>query len=263
MAPFGRSAFALNGHSNCHAVNAANRARQQQFAMWMNPYEITTLSPHPADSTRSTSKRPLNDVTNTANNDVTSKRRRERPLESKNDQRASFVNVFAFYQSTPSESVVVRSRQEIRRFARLASRASSFSQSLSQEKNDDHDFDDLFLIRPYADLADHESNRKSEHASNHDDDEKKNSRLLNRRSKRTYARKIVKQRVRVRKADFRTRRDDKSLSSDYMIARKKDVIFDKHVLSKLQNKNDNNVCSFCDVYQYFEKCHRKLIDDKY
>ena len=90
---------------------------------------------------------------------------------------------------------------------------------------------------------------------------KKKSRLLNKKDKKTYARKIVKQRVRIRKFDFRIRRDDKSLNSDYMIARKKDVIFEKHVLFELQK--NHNVCSFCDAYQYDEKCHNKFFDDKY
>ena len=260
---FDRFIFAVENRFNSVINRVNNQNRQQQFAMFVNSYEIITLFFHFVDSTRTTFKRFFNDVINIVNNDVASKKRRKRFLESKDDQRAFSVNAFAFYQFIFFEFVVVRFRQEIRRFARLASRAFSSFQFLSQKKNDDHDFDDFSFIRSYADFVDHESNRKSEHVSNHDDNEEKNSRLLNRKSKKTYAKKIVKQRVRIRKTDFKTRRDDKSLNFDYMIVRKKDVIFDKHVLSKLQNKNDNNVCSFCDVYQYFEKCHRKLIDDKY
>ena len=263
MASFGQSAFSANDLRNNHTVKVVEHARKQQFAVYVDFYETITLPPHPADSTRTTSKRPLNDVTNTANNDVASKRRRERPPGSKNDQRTSSVNALALYNPTLSESVVVRSRQEIRRSARLASRAPLFSQSLPQEENDDHDFDELFPIRPYADLAGHESDQKFEHASNRDNDEKKKSRLLNRKSKRTYAREIVRQRVRVRRSDLRTRRDDRNLNPDYMAARKKNVVFDKHVLPKLQNEHNNNVCPFCDAYQYDEKCHSKLFDDKY
>ena len=219
------------------------------------------MSFHFADSTRSTSKRFLNDVINIANNDVASKRRRERSLESKDDQRAFSINALALYNSTFFEFVVVRFRQEIRRFARLASRASSFSQFLSQEKNDDHDFDDFSIIRSYADLVDHESDQKFEHAFDQNNDEKKKSRLFNRRNRKAYARKIVKQRVRIRRSDSKTRRDDRSLNFDYMIARKKNVMFEKHVLSELQK--NYNVCSFCDAYQYDEKCHSKFFDDKY
>ena len=152
-------------------------------------------------------------------------------------------------------------RQTKRQFARFANRVFSFSQSLFQENNDDDDFDDFFFIRLYANFVDYESNHESKHVSNNENDEKKKSRLFNRKNKKTYAKKIVKQRVRIRKFDFKNRRDDKSLNFDYMIVRKKNVIFEKYVLSKLKNKN--NVCFFCDVYQYVEKCYRKFIDDKY
>ena len=138
-----------------------------------------------------------------------------------------------------------------------------FFQFLFQEKNDDHDFDEFFFVRSYADFVDHEFDQKFEHVSNRNNDEKKNSRLFNRKNKKTYAKEIVKQRVRIRKSDFKNRRDDKNLNFDYMIARKKNVIFEKHVLSKFENKNNENVCFFCNVYQYVEKCHRKFIDDKY
>ena len=46
-----------------------------------------------------------------------------------------------------------------------------------------------------------------------------------------------------------------------MIARKQDVILTKHVFDDFI-KNDN-VCSHCDIYQYFEKCRIKFFDDKY
>ena len=261
MTSFDQSAFSANDLRNNHTVKVVEHARKQQFAVYVNLYEIITLSPHSADSTRTTSKRSLNDVINTVNNDVASKRRRERSSESKNDQRAFSVNVFVLYNFTSSESVVVRFRQKIRRSARLASRASLFSQLLLQEENDDHDFDDLSFIRPYADLVGHESDQKSEHAFDQNNDEEKKSRLLNRRGRKTYAREIVRQRVRVRRSDSRTRRDGRSLSFDYMIARKKDVVSEKYVLSELQK--NHNVCPFCDAYQYDEKCHSKLFDDKY
>ena len=228
----------------------------------MNLYEIIILSFHFANSARTTSKRFFNDVIDTVNN-VFSKKRDRKTDYRKNVTSAS-QSLRAFYNSIFFEFVVVRFRQKIRRFARLASRASFFSQSLFQKKNDDHDFDEFFFVRSYADLADHESDQKFEHVSNRNNDEKeKNSRLFNRKNKKAYARKIVKQRVRIRKFNFKNRRDDKNLNFDYMIVRKKNVIFDKHVLSKLHDEHDNNVCFFCDVYQYFEKCHRKFIDDKY
>ena len=105
---FDRSIFVFNKHSNCHVVNVANHVRQQQFAMWMNFYEIIILLFHFANSTKSTSKQFFNDVINIVNNNVTSKKRRKRFLKSKNDQRVFFVNVFAFYQSIFFEFVVVR-----------------------------------------------------------------------------------------------------------------------------------------------------------
>ena len=92
---------------------------------------------------------------------------------------------------------------------------------------------------------------------------KKKSRLFNRMNRKTYAKKIVKQCVQIRKTNFKIRRDDKNLNFDYMIVRKKNVIFDKYILSKLHDKHDNNVYFFGDIYQYFEKCHCKFIDDKY
>ena len=190
-------------------------------------------------------------------------KKRDRKIEYRKSVTFASQSFRILYNSIFSEFVVVRSRQEIRRFARLASRVFFFFQFLSQKEIDDHDFDEFFFVRSYANLVDHESNQKFEHASNRNNNEKKKSRLLNRKNKKAYARKIVKQRVRIRKFNFKNRRDDKSLNFDYIIARKKNVIFDKHVLSKLHDKHDNNVCSFCDVYQYFEKCHRKFIDDKY
>ena len=90
---------------------------------------------------------------------------------------------------------------------------------------------------------------------------KKKSRLLNRKNKKTYVKKIVKQRVRIRKSDFKIRRDDRNLNFDYMIVRKNNVMFEKYVLFEFQK--NHNVCSFCDVYQYDEKCHNKFFDDKY
>ena len=268
MTSFDRFAFALNEQNNCHVVNAANRVRQQSFTMWINFYEIITLSSFlsVANLTRSTSKRFLNDIIDIANNDVASKRRRERSVKSKDDQRISSINVvFALYNLTSSVAITIfsrqESRQEKRRFARLASRVSLFSQSLSQEDDDDDEFDDLFLARFYVNLNDQkwENEIAIKHAFN--EDQKKKSRLLNRRDKKTYARKIVRQRVRIRRFDLKIRRDDKNLNSDYMIARKKNVIFEKHVLFEFQN--DHNVCSFCDAYQYDEECHNKFFDDKY
>ena len=258
-----RFIFAVQNRFN-HVINRINnQIRQQQFVMWMNFHEIITLSLHFANSTRSTFKRLLNDVIDTANNDVASKRRRERSVNSKDDRRASSINAFALYNSTSFEFVVVRSRQEIRRFARFASRASFFFQLFFQEDDDDDEFDDSSFARFYANLIDHEQKNEIafEHASDENQKKKKKSALLNRRDKKAYAKEIVKQRVRVRKSDLKTRRDDKSLNFDYMIARKKDVIFDKHVLFEFQI--DDNVCSFCDVYQYVEECHRKFTDDKY
>ena len=199
----------------------------------MNFYEIIILFFHFANSTKSTFKRFFNDVINIVNNDVAFKKRRKRFSKSKNDQRVFSVNVFVFYNFIFSESVVLRFRQEIRRFARLASRAFLFFQFLFQKKNDDHDFDDFFFIRSYANLVDYESNQKFEHVSNQNNDEKKKSRLLNRKNKKAYAKEIVKQRVRIRKFNFKNRRDDKNLNFDYMIARKKNVMFEKYVLFEL------------------------------
>ena len=230
----------------------------------MNSNEIIILSSHLsfADSTKSTFKRFLNDVIDIVNN--VSSKNRDRKIKYRKNVTFASLSFKAFYNFTFFVFVTLFFRQErrqkIRRFARFASRVFSFFQFLSQEENDDHDFDDFFFIRSYVDFVDHDLNQKFEHVSNNDNDEKKKSRLLNRRNKRTYAKKIVRQRIRVRKTDFKIRRDDKSLNSDYMIARKKNVIFDKHVLSELHDEHDKNACSFCDVYQYFEKCHRKFID---
>ena len=132
-----------------------NQTRQQQFAILMNFYEIIILSFHFANSTKSTFKRLLNDVIDIVNNDVASKRRRERSLKSKNDQRVFSVNVVVFYIFIFLEFVIVRSRQKIRRFERLASRVFFVSQFLFQKDNDNDDFD-LFFARFYIDFYDHD-----------------------------------------------------------------------------------------------------------
>ena len=161
MTSFDRFAFALNEQSNCHVVNATNRARQQQFTIWVNFYEIIILSflLSIANSTKSTFKRFVNDIIDTVNNDVASTKRRERSVKSKNDQRASSVNVaFAFYNFTFSVAITIFSRQkfrqEKRRFARFASHVSLFSQSFFQENDDDDEFDDFFFARSYVNLND-------------------------------------------------------------------------------------------------------------
>ena len=180
----------------------------------------------------------------------------------KNANRTFEINFnFVFYNFIFFVFVNLQFRQTKRQFARFVNRVFSFFQSLFQKNNDDDNFDDFFFIRSYANFVDHESNHESKHVSNNENDEKKKSRLFNKKDKKTYAKKIVKQRVRIRKIDFKIRRDDKNLNFDYMIARKKNVIFDKYVLSKFQIKK--NACFFCNVYQYDEKCHRKFIDDKY
>ena len=225
----------------------------------MNFYEIIILSFHSANSTRSTSKRFFSDVTNIVNNDVTSKRRRERSLESKDDQRASFVNVLAFYQFISSEFVVVRSRQKIRRFARLANRVFLFSQLLSQEDDDDDDFD-LFFFRSYTDLYDHDFDfasddeieiiSSSQQAKKRSAQRQRNNNIRE-STKRVKSNDQTRVRSRVRKSESRNTRDDIRLNSDYFSARKLDLIFISHVLSKL--RVNENVCSFCKVYRYSEK----------
>ena len=173
MISFDQSAFFANDFRNNHTVKIVEHVRKQQFVVYVNFYEIITLSSHFANFTRTTFKRFFNDVINIANNDVASKKRRERSSKSKNDQRTFSINVFVFYNFTFFEFVVVRFRQKIRRFARFANRVSFFSQFLFQKKNDDHDFDEFFFIRSYANFVDHKSNQKFEHVSNRNNDKKK------------------------------------------------------------------------------------------
>ena len=228
----------------------------------MNLYEIITLLFHSADSTRSTFKRLFNDVIDTANNDVASKRQRERSLESKDDQRAFSVNVVALYTSTSLESVIVRFRQKIRRFERLASRVSSASQSLFQKDDDDDDFD-LFFARSYIDLYDHDFDfdfdDETEIISSSQQATKRSTQRQRSNNIRESTRKIKSNdrvRVRVRKSKSRNTRDDINLNFDYFSARKFDFISISHVLFKL--RVDENVCSFCKVYRYFEKRDKNL-----
>lgn len=284
MISFGQSAFAVNGSQNSLSTQAVNRARAHQFQVFQDSPELIT-SPA-ANSTRLTSKRPLTDIIDTANQPV-QKRPRGRPRKDankatqtvappaprvkkvpgrrpgqRNANRAPGVNSTpAPYNPTPPAAVNLQSRQAKRQSARLASRVPPSSQPLPQEEDDDHDFDDLPPIRPYAGLAGHESDQESGHASDTENDEEEESRLLNRRGRRAYAREIVRQRVRVRRSGPRNRRDGRSLGPDYMAARKKGVISAKYELPKLQK--DDNVCSFCGAYQYDEECHSKLFDDKY
>ena len=252
---FDQFAFAVNEFQNNLSIQIVNRARAHQFQVFQNFFELITSLV--ANSTRLISKRFLTDIIDTVNqfvqkrfrdkfrknvNKVTQtvvssalrvKKVFDKRSNQRNANRAFEVNfTFAFYNSIFSAVVNLQSRQAKRQFARLASRVSLFSQSLFQEENDDHDFDDLSSIRSYADFVDHESNQKFEHVSNIENDEKKKLRLLNRKDKKAYAREIVRQRVRIRRSDLKNRRDDKSLSFDYMIVRKKDVIFAKYELFK-------------------------------
>ena len=172
MTFFDQFAFSTNDRQNNHVVKIVDHVRKQQFAMWMNFYEIIILFFHFANSTRTTFKRFLNDVINIVNN--VSFKKRDKKIEYRKNVTFASQSLKISYNFIFFESVVVRFRQKIRRFARFANRAFSFFQFLFQEENDDHEFDDFFFIRLYSDFVDHESNQKFEHASNQNNDEKKN-----------------------------------------------------------------------------------------
>ena len=207
MISFDCFAFVSNEHRNRFSIYVVNRVRAHQFQMFQNFFEF--IIQFVADFTRLISKRFFIDITNIVNQFVQKKSRDkfrknvnkiiqtvvffaftvkkvfDRRSNQKNANRTFEVNsILVFYNSIFFEFVVVRFRQKIRQFARFASRVSSFFQFLFQEKNDDHDFDNFSFIRSYANFVDHELNRKFEHVSNHDDDEKKNSRLFNKKIKK-------------------------------------------------------------------------------
>ena len=102
--------FVIENRFNNVINRINNQNRQQQFAIFVNSYEIIILFFHFVDSTKTTIKRFFNDVINIINNDVASKRRRERFLKSKNDQRIYSIKIFVCYQFIFSEFVVVRFR---------------------------------------------------------------------------------------------------------------------------------------------------------
>ena len=137
----------------------------------MNFYEIIILFFHFANSTKTTFKRFFNDVINIVNNVFFKKR--DRKIEYRKNVTFASQSLKTFYNFIFFEFVVVRFRQKIRRFARFTNRVFAFFQFLFQEKNDDHEFDDFFLIRSYSDFVDYELNQKFEHASNQNNDEKK------------------------------------------------------------------------------------------
>ena len=155
MISFDQSIFVFDDRRNRYIFQITNRVRHQQFVMLMNFYEIIILFFHFVNSTKSTFKRFFNDVIDIVNNNVASKKRRKRFLKSKNDQRVFSINVVAFYIFIFFEFVIVRFRQEIRRFERLTSRVFSVFLFLFQENDHDDDFD-LFFARFYIDFYDHD-----------------------------------------------------------------------------------------------------------
>ena len=221
----------------------------------MNFYEIIILSF--VNSTEATFKKFFIDITVIVNNCNSSKKQRKRSKKSTNDSRVFSNNVFALYNFIFFEFVVVRSRQEIRRFERLTSRVFFAFQSLFQENDDDDDFD-LFFARFYIDLYDHDFD------FNFDDETKiiLSSQQTTKRSTqrqrnnniRESTRKVKSNdrvRIRVRKSESRNTRDDINLNFNYFNVRKSDFISISHVLFKL--RVDKNVCFFCKIYRYFEK----------
>ena len=223
----------------------------------MNFYEIIILFFHFADSARATFKRFLNDVIDIANN-VPSKKR-EKKTEYRKSVTSASQSFRIFYNFILFEFVVVRFRQKIRRFERLASRVCSAFQSLSQEDDDDDDFD-LFFARFYTDLYDHdfdfEFDDETKIISSSRQAKKRSTQRQRNNNIRESTKKIksddqTRIRSRARKSESKNTRDDINLNSDYFNARKFDFIFISHVLFKL--RIDENVCFFCKVYRYFEK----------
>ena len=252
---FDRFIFAVENRFNYVINRVNNQIREQRFAMLMNFYEIIILFSHFANSTKTTFKRFFNDVINIVNN-VSSNKRDKKTKYRKN---SILVSQSIFYNFTFFQFVIVRFRQEIRRFERLANRVFFVSQFLFQENDDDDDFD-LSFSRFYIDFYDHDFD------FNFDDETKiiLSSRQTKKRSiqrqrnnnirestKKIKSNDQIRTRSRVRKSKSKNTRDDIKLNFDYFNVRKFDFIFISHVLSKL--RINENVCFFCKIYRYFEK----------
>ena len=98
----------------------------------MNFYKIIILFFHFANSTRITFKRFLNNVINIVN-DVSFKKR-DKKIEYRKNVTFASQSFKTFYNFIFFEFVVVRFRQKIRRFARLASRVFFFFQFFFKKK---------------------------------------------------------------------------------------------------------------------------------
>ena len=223
----------------------------------MNFYEIIILFFHFANSAKTTFKRFFNDVIDIANN-VLSKKREKKTKYRKNVTFAS-QSLRIFYNFIFFEFVVVRFRQEIRRFERLTSRVFFVFQFLFQENDDDDDFD-LSFARFYIDFYDHdfdfESDNETKIISSSRQAKKRSvqrqrNNNIRESTKRIKSNDQIRIRSRARKSESKNTRDNISLNFDYFSVRKSDFISISHVLCKL--RVDENVCFFCKIYRYFEK----------
>ena len=191
--------------------------------------------PNPTQ-TRSAPKRPLTDITDSANSNGQPKRRRGRPAGS----RAVKLHV-APYNPTPPAPVILTPGQETRRSERLASRAPLSSQPLPQEDDDDDDeFDDPPPMRPYTGLVGLEESEEEEDRPD-----------------------LVTNQARARRTGPRNRRDGRVLGPDYMIARRRDITPALHELGLLRDQAGDNMYPYCSAYQYAEECRTKPTGKKH
>ncbi|KAL8813793.1 MAG: hypothetical protein Q9223_006944 [Gallowayella weberi] len=258
MASFGQSSFASDGRHTRWTTKAANRVRKHQFQVLVNPPDHTPPNPI---QTRSAPKRPLSDVTNTANNGASLRKRRGPQVGSKyrqRGQRAPSANINPTpYNPTPPAPVVLPSPQEPRRYIRIVNRVLLSSQPLPQEDgDDDNDFDDPPPRRPYTGLFDDEWENIEEEETR----QPVKSHTSGPRTARVQEEE-TRQMTRSRRSGPRNTRDGRSLGPDYMVARRKDMEPGLHELRRL--RDDDNVCPSCHAYRYPGECRGRPGEKEY
>ena len=217
-------------------------------------------------------KRLLNDVTMTANNDVTTKRQRVKSRSKLNfamRRRRSSSSASRLYASMFSSSSTSLSSIRVRRSERLISRSSSSSPFMSSKNHEDLvdwekslkkelrdvENDDFVHISQYEQQSESTTTRRDRSrndATKNDDDfvsltQLESQSFISSSTSRGQSSTI--------------RRDDRKLDNNWMIARKSNIFVTLYTLFCLRQKS--NVCSHCKIYQYDEKCRERLEKQKY
>ena len=221
-------------------------------------------------------KRSLNDVTTTANNDIITKRQRIKSrskLRFAMRRRRSSSSVSRFYTSM-SSLFISFSFIRVRRFERITSRSSSFSQSMSSKNHEnsidwekflkkklqDLDDDDFVTLSQYEQQSTSITTRRDRSRNNItrvDDDDFVTLSQLKRHSSLSTSSSSTSRGASQRNL----KRDDKKLENKWMIVKTSHSSVNLYILLFL--RQESNVCSHCKVYQYDEKCRERFEKQKY